>query len=59
MPRGRPKLLNKLVFKSVGLTLDQWIYLKKWCPEGNQTAQLRALIKMVEKKYPQGRGLPE
>lgn len=52
--RGRPKSQNPLVFKSVGLTAEQWSWMDLWFPGGSPTAQLQAVMERALKFWPGG-----
>lgn len=52
--RGRPKTKNPLLFKTVGLTADQWTWLELWFPGGSPTAQLQELFSRSLKFWPGG-----
>lgn len=52
--RGRPKTKNPLVFRTVGLTEDQWQWLNLWLPGASPTAQLQELFGRSVKFWPGG-----
>jgi hypothetical protein len=52
--RGRPSNPDSLVFKTVGLTKDQWEWLELWLPSGNPSNQLRELFERCYKFWPSG-----
>lgn len=52
--RGRPKSDNPLIFKSVGLTAEQWEWLDLWFLGGSPTDKLRSLLKRAVRFWPLG-----
>jgi hypothetical protein len=52
--RGRPCLENPLVFQTVGLSYEDWQWLKLWLPGGNVTNQINELISRSKKFWPKG-----
>lgn len=51
---GRKKGEHSKVFRSVGLTPEQWEFLELWLPGGNSTSQLQELIERCQKFWPAG-----
>jgi hypothetical protein len=54
--RGRPKTENPLVFKTIGLTVEQWDWLYLWFPTGNRTDRMKELFERAMKFWPGGPG---
>lgn len=52
--RGRKPSPDSLVFKTVGLSADQWAWLEKWSPGASPTHQLRDLVERSQKFWPGG-----
>ena len=51
---GRKPSCNSLVFKTVGLTQQQWDWLSLWLPGHSTTAQFRILFERCFKFWPSG-----
>ena len=54
MGRGRTKSKDPLIFKTIGLTEDQWQWLNLWFPEASPTAQFRELFDRSRRFWPSG-----
>lgn len=52
--RGRPRSASSFRFKTVGLEPEDWSWLALWCPDGNQSVQLRELLDRAKKFWPTG-----
>lgn len=52
--RGRKPSPDSLVFKTVGLTPDQWRWLELWFPSSSPTSQLQELFNRAMKFWPAG-----
>lgn len=52
--KGRPRSSNPLIFKTVGLTREQWDWLELWFPSGNPTDRLSSLLERATKFWPLG-----
>lgn len=51
---GRPKSGDPLIYRTVGLTADQWRWLALWHESNNPGAQLRELLERAVKFWPGG-----
>ena len=52
--RGRPRSLNPIIKKTVGLTAADWEWLEKWQPGASPSAQLREALSRARKFWPGG-----
>jgi hypothetical protein len=52
--RGRPRSRNALVFKTIGLTQDQWLWMELWRPGESPTAMIQELLERSMKFWPSG-----
>lgn len=51
---ARPHSKDPLIFKTVGLTADQWRWLDLWFSDASPTAKMRELFNRSMKFWPSG-----
>lgn len=51
---GRKRSANPMIFKTVGLSKDDWDFLDKWFDSDNPSLKVRELLERAKRFWPAG-----